>query len=145
MTLKLLHELLLLMQLLLDHIQIFCMLLLGIVILSRHFELDIIFLQLLDLLVEVVELGLVLLDFLLVLGDPFLVFGGKFDFIFFQLLDLSFPLIVAFRLKQLNLSLQLLNNVVFLIELHRVEPLSCKVTALVAIYGGKKIFGVVAA
>ena len=136
MTLKLLYQLLLLMQLLLDHIQIFCMLLLGIVILSRHFELDIIFLQLLDLLVEVVKLGLVLFDFLLVLGDPFLVFGGKFDFIFFQLFNLSFPLIVAFRLKQFNLSLQLLDNVVFLIQLHRVESLSCEVTALVAIYGG---------
>ena len=107
------------------------------VVLRRHFQFDIIFLQQLDLFVQVVKLGLVLLDLFLILGDPFLVFCGKFDFVLLKLLNLPLPLVIALGLKQLNLGLKLLDYVVFLLQLHRMEPLSSEITTLIAAIQGR--------
>ena len=73
MALKLFNKLLLVPQLLLRDFKLVLVLLQSSVVLCSHFQLDVFFLELFDLSVQVVELGFVLLDLLLVLGDPLLV------------------------------------------------------------------------
>ena len=123
MALKLLDELLLVPQLLLRHFKLVLVLLQGGVVLGSHLKLDVVFLELFDLRVQVIELGFVLLDLLFVLCDPLLVLGSQLDLIFFKLLDLTLPLIVALALQQLYLGFELLDDVVLLIELDAVDPL----------------------
>lgn len=65
--LELIDQLLLVVQLLLEHLQIFFALHHAPIVLRRHFELQVSFLQFFDLIVQVVEFGLVLLNFFLVL------------------------------------------------------------------------------
>lgn len=90
---------------------------------------------------QVRELCLVLLNFFFILRDPFLVFGSQFGFVFFKLLDLALPLVVPFGLKELNLSLQLLNEVFFLLELNiLLEPLDGVEAALITIDSSHQIF-----
>lgn len=64
---------------------------------------------------QIGELDLVSFDFLFIFGDPFLVLPSQLQLVFFELLDLFLPLVVAFRLKQLDLRLELLYHVVFLL------------------------------
>ena len=141
MIFKVLDKLNLILQLLLDHLKLFFGQLERGVTLRCHFQFDVILLQLLDLLVQVCELCLVLLNFFFILRDPFLVFGSQFGFVFFKLLDLALPLVVPFGLKELNLSLQLLNEVFFLLELNiLLEPLDGVEAALITIDSSHQIF-----
>ena len=66
------------------------------VALGCHFQFDVVFLELLDLLMQVSELRLILLNLLLIFGDPFLILGCQFRFVFFKLFDLSLPLVIPF-------------------------------------------------
>ena len=141
MVFKVLNKLILILQLLLDHLKLFFGQLERGVALGSHFQFDVILLQLLDLLVQVRELRLVLLNFFFILRDPFLVFGGQFGFVFFKLLDLALPLVVPFGLKELNLRLQLLNEVFFLLELNiLLETLDGVEAALITIDSSHQIF-----
>ena len=141
MVFKVLNKLILILQLLLDHLKLFFGKLERGVTLGSHFQFDVILLQLLDLLVQVRELRLVLLNFFFILRDPLLVFGGQFGFVFFKLLDLALPLVVPFGLKELNLRLQLLNEVFFLLELNiLLETLDGVEAALIAIDSSHQIF-----
>lgn len=141
MVFKVLNKLILILQLLLDHLKLFFGQLERGVALRSHFQFDVILLQLLDLLVQVRELRLVLLNFFFILRDPLLVFGGQFGFVFFKLLDLALPLVVPFGLKELNLRLQLLNEVFFLLELNiLLETLDGVEAALITIDSSHQIF-----
>ena len=141
MVFKVLNKLILILQLLLDHLKLFFGKLERGVALRSHFQFDVILLQLLDLLVQVRELRLVLLNFFFILRDPLLVFGGQFGFVFFKLLDLALPLVVPFGLKELNLRLQLLNEVFFLLELNiLLETLDGVEAALITIDSSHQIF-----
>ena len=141
MVFKVLNKLILILQLLLDHLKLFFGQLERGVALGSHFQFDVILLQLLDLLVQVCELRLVLLNFFFIFRDPLLVFGGQFGFVFFKLLDLALPLVVPFGFKELNLSLELLNEVFLLLELNiLLEALDRVETALVAIDRCHQIF-----
>lgn len=132
MVFKLLDELLLVFELFAEDFDLFDTCLDACVILVGHLELNVVFLQLLYLFVQVIKFGLVLFYFLFILGDPLLIFGGKLNFVLLELLNLFLPLVVTLGLEKLDLCLQLLNHVVFLLELHRVEPLSRVVAALIA-------------
>ena len=116
--LKLLNQVLLVPQLILNHVKLLNVLLLGSVVLGGYLQFDILFLECLDLFMQVVKLGFIFLDFVFIFGDPFLVLGSKLSLVLLKLLNLPLPLVVSLALKQLNLSLQLLNSVIFLLELH---------------------------
>ena len=131
--LKLFNELLLVAELLFYHLELLLVLLQVRVVLGRHLQFDVLLLKLLDLLVQIIELGLILLDLVLVLVDPLLILGRQLQLVFFELLDLPLPLIVALALKQLDLSLELLNHVILLLQLHVVEAFGGKIAAIVAI------------
>lgn len=98
MALELLDHLLLRRQLILHHVEILDALLGGRVVLCGHLQPDILLLQRLDLSVQVGEFGLVFLDLLFILGDPFFVLASEFDLVLLQLLDLPLPLVVALGL-----------------------------------------------
>ena len=66
MTFKVLNQLNLVLQLLLHHLKLFFGQLEGLIALCSHFQFDIILLQLLDLLVQVGELGFIFLNLFLI-------------------------------------------------------------------------------
>lgn len=145
MRLKLLDQFLLVRQLFLDHFQLLRRLLQIRVVLVRYLQFDVFLLQLFDLLVQVVELGLVFLDLLFILVDPLLVLRDQLQLVFFELFNVFLPLVVAFALKELYLCLELLNHIVFLLELHVVEALRSEVAAFVAVNRRYQVFRVVPA
>ena len=130
---KLLNQILLVAQLIFDHLQFLFILLQVRIIFRRYLQFDVILLKLLNLLVQVVKLGLVLLDFILILGYPLFVLSHQFKFVLFELLNLFFPLVVSLTFEQLDLSLELLNHIFLLLQLHVVVALICKVTAVIAV------------
>jgi len=133
MRLELLDQVLLVSQLLLHHLKLLLVLSHARVVLRSYLQFDVLLLQLLDLPVKVVKFSLVFLYFFLIFGDPLLVLCRQFQLIFFKLLDLLFPLVITLALEQLNLSLKLLDHIVFLLELHVDHALGCEVTAIVTI------------
>ena len=130
---KLLNQILLVAQLIFDHLQFLFILLQVRIIFRRYLQFDVILLKLLNLLMQVVKLGLVLLDFILILGYPLFVLSHQFKFVLFELLNLFFPLVVSLAFEQLDLSLELLNHIFLLLQLHVVVALICKVTAVIAV------------
>ena len=116
--LKLLYQILLVSQLILNHVKLLNVLLLGRVILGGYLQFDILFLEGLDLFMQVVKLGFIFLDFVFIFGDPLFILGSKLSLVFLQLLNLPLPLVVSLALQQFDLCLQLLDSVIFLLELH---------------------------
>ena len=131
--LELLDQVLLVAELLLHHLKLLFVLPHRGVIFCRYLQFDILLLKRLDLLVQVIELGLVFLYLFLVLGDPLLVLGLKLELVLLQLLNLLFPLVVTLGFQELNLGLQLLNDIVLLLQLHVDHTLRVEVAALVPV------------
>lgn len=89
---------------------------------------------------QVIKLGLIFLNLVFILGDPLFVLCSQFKFVFLQFFNLPHPLIVTFALKKLNLSLQLLNSVFFLLQLHIVESFVRVEATFIASDGSDHVF-----
>ena len=115
------------------------------IILCCNLQFDILFLKLLDLLVQVIKLCLILLNFLFVLRNPLLVLGRKFTLLLLQFLDLALPLVVSLVFEELNLVLELLNHFFLLLQLPVMHASRREVAALTSADSRYQILRIIAA
>lgn len=93
---------------------------------------------------QVIELGLVLLYLGLILGDPLLVLGCELGVLLFELLDLPLPLVVPLVLKKLNLVFELLYNFFFLLKLPIDHAIRSKIARFAPTYSSDEILRIIA-
>ena len=140
---ELLNELLFISELIFDHLKLFFVLLCAGVVFGWHLQFDVFLLQLLYLLVQVIELRLILLDLVFILVDPLLILSCQLYLVLFEFFYLPLPFIVTLAFQKLNLSFELLNHIIFLLQLHIMETLGGKVTAVIPINSREQVNRVV--